>query len=40
MKGPQFLKYVIPILKILQANGGAGNSSSVIDQVVEDLGIT
>lgn len=40
MKGPQFLKNVIPILKILQANGGAGNSSSVIDQVVEDLGIT
>ena len=40
MKGPQFLKYVIPILKILQANGGAANSSSVIDQVVEDLGIT
>jgi len=40
MKGPQFLKYVIPILNILQANGRAGNSSSVIDQVVEDLGIT
>jgi len=40
MKGPQFLKYVIPILNILQANGGAGNSSSVIDQVIEDLGIT
>lgn len=40
MKGPQFLKYVIPILSILKSNGGAGNSSSVIDQVVEDLGIT
>lgn len=40
MKGPQFLQYVIPILNILQANGGAGNSTSVIDQVVEDLGIT
>lgn len=40
MKGPQFLKYVIPILDILQSNGGAGNSSSVIDQVVENLGIT
>jgi restriction system protein len=40
MKGPQFLQYVIPILNILQANGGAGNSSGVIDQVVEDLGIT
>ena len=40
MKGPQFLQYIVPILNILQANGGAGNSSSVIDQVVEDLGIT
>jgi len=40
MKGPQFLQYVIPILSILQSNGGAGNSSSVIDQVVEDLKIT
>lgn len=40
MKGPQFLQYVIPILNILQSNGGAGNSSNVIDQVVEDLGIT
>jgi len=40
MKGPQFLQYVIPILNILQANGGAGNSTSVIDQVIEDLGIT
>lgn len=40
MKGPQFLQYVIPIMNILQANGGAGNSTSVIDQVVENLGIT
>ncbi|MBU8892790.1 MAG: restriction endonuclease [Bacteroidales bacterium] len=40
MKGPQFLKYVNPILTILQANGGAGNSSSVIDQVIDNLGIT
>jgi len=39
MKGPQFLQYVIPILNILQSNGGAGNSSSVIDRVIEDLGI-
>lgn len=40
MKGPKFLKYVIPILTVLKANGGAGNSSNVIDQVIEDLGIT
>jgi restriction system protein len=40
MKGPQFLKYVKPVLEALQNNGGAGNSSSIIDQVVETLGIT
>jgi restriction system protein len=40
MKGPEFLKYVNPVLITLQANGGAGNSSSVIDQVVERLKIT
>ena len=40
MKGPEFLKYVNPVLITLQENGGAGNSSSVIDQVVERLNIT
>jgi restriction system protein len=40
MKGPQFLQYVIPIVNILQANGGAGNSTSVIDKVIENLNIT
>jgi restriction system protein len=40
MKGPQFLQFVKPILKVLQQNGGAGNSSSVIDQVIENLNIT
>ena len=40
MKGPEFLKYVNPVLKTLQGNGGAGNSSNVIDQVVELLEIT
>ena len=39
MKGPEFLKYVNPVLKTLQGNGGAGNSSNVIDQVVELLEI-
>ena len=39
MKGPQFLKYVKPILEVLQANGGVGESSSVIDDVVENLKI-
>jgi len=40
MKGPQFLIYVKPVLEALQSNGGAGNSSSIIDEVVEVLGIT
>ena len=40
MKGPKFLVYVKPVLEALQANGGAGNSSSIIEQVIENLGIT
>lgn len=40
MKGPEFLKYIKPVLKTLQANGGAGNSSNVIEQIIECLGIT
>lgn len=40
MKGPEFLKYVNPVLTILQKNGGAGNSTDVIEQVIEKLGIT
>ena len=40
MKGPEFLKYINPVLTILQENGGAGNSTDVIEQVIEKLGIT
>ena len=40
MKGPEFLKYVNPVLTTLQENGGAGDSSDVIRQVIEKLGIT
>jgi len=40
MKGPEFLKYINPVLITLQANGGAGNSSNVIEQIIESLGIT
>lgn len=40
MKGPEFLKYINPVLTTLQANGGAGNSSNVIEQIIENLGIT
>jgi restriction system protein len=40
MKGPEFLKYVNPVLISLQANGGAGDSSNIIEQVIDKLGIT
>lgn len=40
MKGPEFLKYVNPVLTTLQSNGGAGNSSDVIEHVIDKLGIT
>ena len=40
MKGPEFLKYIIPVLTTLQGNGGAGNSTDVIEKVIEKLGIT
>lgn len=40
MKGPEFLKYIKPVLTILQSNGGAGESSDVIEQVIDKLGIT
>ncbi len=39
-KGAQFLRYVKPILKVLQKNGGVGNSSEVIAQIIDDLKIT
>ncbi|MBK7957388.1 MAG: restriction endonuclease [Bacteroidetes bacterium] len=40
MKGPEFLKYVTPVLTALQLNGGAGDSSDIIEQVIGKLGIT
>jgi restriction system protein len=40
IKGPEFLKFVRPVLTTLQANGGAGNSTNVIEQIIERLGIT
>jgi restriction system protein len=40
MKGPEFLKYINPVLSTLQSYGGAGNSSNVIEQVIETLGIS
>jgi restriction system protein len=40
MKGPEFLKYINPVLTTLQANGGAGNSSDIIEKIIDSLGIT
>lgn len=40
MKGPEFLKYVNPVLTALQSNGGAGNSSDIIEKVIDKLGIS
>jgi restriction system protein len=40
MKGPEFLKYINPVLTTLQENGGAGESSDVIEKVIEKLKIT
>ncbi|MBB3836926.1 restriction system protein [Runella defluvii] len=40
MKGPEFLKYINPVLTTLQSNGGAGEVTDVIEQVIDKLGIT
>ena len=40
MKGPEFLKYINPVLTTLQSNGGAGNASNVIEQIIENQGIS
>ena len=39
VKGPQFLKYIKPLLEALKASGGSGTTADMIDQVIEDLGI-
>lgn len=39
MKGPQFLYYVIPILDVMKENGGAGQTSEIIDKVIDKLQI-
>jgi restriction system protein len=40
MKGPEFLNYINPVLTTLQSNGGAGDSSDVIEQVIDKMKIT
>jgi restriction system protein len=37
---PQHFKYLNPILEVLQAMGGPGKSSEVIDRVIEKLNIS
>lgn len=39
-KGPDFLKYFIPILEVLHEIGGSGTVAEVIDLVIEKLGIS
>lgn len=40
MKGPEFLKYCIPIIEILREVGYSGTPGEVTDQVIERLKIT
>ena len=39
VKGPQFFNYSIPIIEVLKENGGTGNASEVIDEVIERMKI-
>lgn len=39
-KGPQFLKFVIPVIEVLKELGGSGRSSEVVDLVTERLEIS
>ncbi len=39
-QGPDFIKYFIPILEVLQETGGSGNAAETIDLVIEKTGIT
>jgi restriction system protein len=39
MKGPNFLKYCIPLLRVMKNLGGSGAASEVVDAVIADLKI-
>ncbi len=39
-KGPDFIKYYVPIIEVLQEIGGSGTVAEVIDLVIEKLGIS
>jgi restriction system protein len=34
-KGPQFIRFLKPILEVLKQTGGSGTVSEVIDKVIE-----
>ena len=38
-KGPQFVRFFIPIIEVLRELGGSGTSSEVTDLVIERLNI-
>lgn len=39
MKGPNFLKYCIPLLRVMKNLGGSGATGEVVDAVIADLRI-
>lgn len=39
MKGPNFLKYCIPLLRVMKNLGGSGATGEVVDAVITDLKI-
>jgi restriction system protein len=40
ISGPDFMKYVIPIIEVLKELGGSGNPSEVTDLIIENYNIT
>ena len=38
-KGPEFIRFLKPVLQILRQSGGSGTTSEVIDRAIEMLGI-
>ncbi len=40
MKGPKFLRFCIPLVEILKANGGSATASEATDLVLEKMQIS
>ena len=40
IKGPQFIRFLKPIIEVLRESGGSGTSSEVTDKVIERLDIS